>query len=152
MQQSCQSLSAVFVIPVTFGHAHLLALGSSAIVSRDMQFRLSRQIMIQTVLAINGCDCMIGDGNTPEELEAIAVTLLRAAEAIRNQEEGAIECVGNDGTALAFIHVHHCSPTCDIGDVDVPTIEHLACVAGRSERLRTISRSMIDQYRRMSMH
>jgi hypothetical protein len=37
--------------------------------------------MIQTLLAINGQDCMIGDGNTAEELEAIAVTLLRTAEA-----------------------------------------------------------------------
>lgn len=42
--------------------------------------------MIQIVLAINQQDCTIGDGNTAEEYEAIAVTLLRAAEAIRNQE------------------------------------------------------------------
>jgi hypothetical protein len=49
---------------------------------------------MQTVLGINGQDCTIGDGNTVEELEAIAVTLLRAAEAIRNREEGAIECFG----------------------------------------------------------
>jgi len=53
--------------------------------------------MIQTVLSINGQDRMIGDGNTAEELKAIAVTLLRTAEAIRNREEGAIECIGRDG-------------------------------------------------------
>jgi hypothetical protein len=50
----------------------------------EVQFHpmaLRRQTMIQTLLAINGQDCMIGDGNTAEELEAIAVTLLRTAEA-----------------------------------------------------------------------
>ncbi len=107
--------------------------------------------MIQTVLAINGQDCMIGDGNTPEELEAIAVTLLRAAEAIRNQEEGAIECTGNDGQPLAYAHVHHCGPVCSLEGSDVSTIEHLACLVGGSKPLRAISQSMIDEYRRMSV-
>jgi hypothetical protein len=107
--------------------------------------------MIQTVLAINGYDCMIGDGNTPEELEAIAVTLLRAAEAIRNREEGAIDCTGKDGQLLAYAHVHHCGPACTLEGSDVPTIEHLACLAGDSKPLHAISHSMIDEYRRMSL-
>ena len=47
--------------------------------------------MIQTALAINGHGCTIADGNTAEEYEAIAVTLLRTAEAIRNREEGRVE-------------------------------------------------------------
>jgi hypothetical protein len=38
--------------------------------------------MMQISLAINGHDCTTGDGNMPEEYEAIAVTLLRTAEAI----------------------------------------------------------------------
>ena len=107
--------------------------------------------MIQNVLAINGHDCMIGDGNTPEELEAIAVTLLRTAEAIRNQEEGAIECIGKDGQLIAYAHVHHCGPTCSLDGSDVPTIEHLACLLGDSKPLRAISQSMIEEYRRMSV-
>jgi hypothetical protein len=107
--------------------------------------------MIQTVLAINGQDCMIGDGNTAEELEAIAVTLLRAAEAIRNREEGAIECVGKDGQMLVYAHVHHCGPTCNFDGSEVPTIEHLACLGRDSKPLHAISRSMIDEYRRMSV-
>jgi hypothetical protein len=107
--------------------------------------------MIQTVLAINGQDCMIGDGNTAEELEAIAVTLLRTAEAIRNREEGAIECIRKDGQTLAYAHVYHCGPACNLEGSDVPTIEHLACMAGDSKTLHAISHSMIDEYRRMSM-
>lgn len=95
--------------------------------------------MIQTVLAINGCDCMIGDGNTPEELEAIAVTLLRAAEAIRNQEEDAIECVGNgpaqsslSSTSIIVVRrVRQATLTC-------PALNTWPCVARRSEPLAPI--------------
>lgn len=108
--------------------------------------------MIETVLGINGQDCTIGDGNIPEELEAIAVTLLRAAQAIRSQEEGTIECVGSSGQALAFVHVHHCGPTCNGGEVDAPVIEHVACLAHRSDPLHAVSQSMIEQYCRMSAH
>jgi hypothetical protein len=111
---------------------------------------LEVKTMIQTVLGINGEDCTIGDGNTAEELEAIAVTLLRTAEAIRNQEEGAIECVGSDGQLIAYAHVHHCGPTCNLEDSGVPTIERLACLAGNSKPLQAICRSMIDQHRRAS--
>lgn len=107
--------------------------------------------MIQTALGINGEDCTTGDGNTAEELEAIAVALLRAAEAIRNREEGAIECTGKEGQVLAYVHIHHCGPTCNLEGSDVPTIERLACLAGDSKPLRTIGRSMIEEYRRTSV-
>ena len=69
--------------------------------------------MTQTVLAMNGQDCTIGDGNTPEDYEAIAVALLRAAEATRNREEGRVECFGQDGQVLASVLIHHCGPACD---------------------------------------
>jgi hypothetical protein len=46
--------------------------------------------MIQTALGINGYHCTFCDGNTAEEYEAIAVALLRTAEAIRNGEEGRV--------------------------------------------------------------
>ena len=49
--------------------------------------------MIQTAFGINGYDCTLGDGNTAEEYEAITVALLRTAEAIRNGEEGRVECL-----------------------------------------------------------
>lgn len=67
--------------------------------------------MTEIVLAINEQDCSSDDGNTAEEFEAIAVTLLRAAAAIRNQEEGKLECFGHDGKALAWVHLHACGPT-----------------------------------------
>ena len=51
----------------------------------------------------SGRDCLLGKLRcTAEELEAIAVTLLRAAEVIRNREEGAIECVGGAFRATAL--------------------------------------------------
>ena len=109
--------------------------------------------MVQTVLAINGQDCTIACGNTPEEYEAIAVTLLRTAEAIRNGEEGRIECLGNDGNVLASVLVHDCDDAC--GDdtlADVPTIEQVGCIGGRGQSLHAISKAMIEQYRRASCH
>ena len=48
--------------------------------------------MTEIVLAINEQDCTSDGSNTAEEFEAVAVTLLRAAEALRNQEEGKLEC------------------------------------------------------------
>jgi len=69
--------------------------------------------MIQTAVGINGNDCTFGDGNTAEEYEAIAVALLRTAEAIRNGEEGRVECLGQDGKVLASVLIHHCGPACD---------------------------------------
>ncbi|MGC2057040.1 MAG: hypothetical protein WA653_02210 [Candidatus Sulfotelmatobacter sp.] len=107
--------------------------------------------MIQTVLAINGQGCMIGGGNTAEELEAIAVTLLRTAAAIRNREEGAIECIGRDGQTLAYAHVRHCGPACNLEGSAVPTIEHLACMAGDSKTVHAISRSASGKCRRLNV-
>ncbi|MGD1079671.1 MAG: hypothetical protein ABR881_15215 [Candidatus Sulfotelmatobacter sp.] len=105
--------------------------------------------MIQTALGINGYDCMFCDGNTAEEYEAIAVALLRTAEAIRNGEEGRVECLGKDGKVLASVLIHHCGPECD-EDVlaDAATIEEFTSVGSSGSSLRVISRSMIEQYRR----
>lgn len=49
--------------------------------------------MTEIVVAINAQDCTGDDGNTAEEFEAIAATLLRAAEVLRNQ--GKLECFGH---------------------------------------------------------
>ena len=106
--------------------------------------------MIQTALAINGLDCTPDNGNTPEEYEAIAVTLLRTAEAIRNREAGRFECRGEGAKLLASVLVHECGPDCDGDITDVPTIERLACVHEHTVSLRAVSLSMIDEYRRAS--
>lgn len=107
--------------------------------------------MIQIVLAINEQDCTRDDGNTAEEYEAIAVTLLRTAEAIRNREEGKLECFGHDGKALAWVHLHTCGPKCsDDGLADPPAIARFDSVREPNESLRALSLSMIEQYRRLS--
>src|SRR2546422_9177052 len=100
--------------------------------------------MIQTALAINGLDCTIDAGNTPEEYEAIAVMLLRTAEAIRNREEGRFECLRERDRVLASVLVHHCGPSCERDPLDLPTIEQLACVSEQRLSLRALSLSMID--------
>lgn len=111
--------------------------------------------MLQTALGINGQDCTSGDGNTAVELEAIAITLLRAAEGIRNREEGTIECVARDGHALAFVHLHDCGMTCKLErsyleDADTPALERVVPLPGDSGELRAMTRAMIDQYRKIS--
>ena len=107
--------------------------------------------MIQTAFGINGNDCTFGDGNTAEEYEAIAVALLRTAEAIRNREEGRVECLGKDGKVLASVLIHHCGPECDEDALaDAVTIEEFIWVGSSGSSLRAISRSMIEQYRRAS--
>ena|SRR6266446_6541422 len=107
--------------------------------------------MIQISLAINGHDCATGDGNTAEEYEAIAVALLRTAEAIRNREKGRVECLGKDGKVLASVLVHNCGPACDDDALAaVATIEQVTCVGDDCPSLYAMSRSMIDQYRRAS--
>jgi hypothetical protein len=50
-----------------------------------------RGTAVQIVLSINGQDCTIGDGNTAEELEAIAVGLLRTAQALHKHDIGVVE-------------------------------------------------------------
>jgi hypothetical protein len=110
---------------------------------------------MQTSLGINGQDCTLNDGNTAAELEAIAITLLRAAEAIRNREEGTIECVAGDGQALAFVHLHDCGMSCELEenalqDPNVPALERMVCFAGDSSEFHAMARKMIDQYRKIS--
>src|SRR5271157_2249945 len=107
--------------------------------------------MTQIVLAINEQDCTRGDGNTAEEFEAVAVTLLRAAEAIRNQEEGKLECFGHDGKALAWVHLHTCGPDCNEDALaDPPAIARFDSMSEPNQSLRALSLSMIEQYRRLS--
>ena len=107
--------------------------------------------MMQSALAINGQDCTTGSGNTAEEYEAIAVTLLRAAEAIRNREEGRLECLGHNGKLLAWVHLHVCGPSCDEHTLDeLPTIERFESVPEHRQSLRTVSLRTIEQYRRMA--
>ena len=111
--------------------------------------------MLQTSLGINGQDCTLKDGNAATELEAIAITLLRAAEGIRNREEGTIECIGRDGHALALVHLHDCGMTCELErmtleDADAPALERLVCLTGDSSELRAMAHAMIDRYRKIS--
>jgi hypothetical protein len=107
--------------------------------------------MIQTAFEINGYDCTLGNSNTAEEYEAIAVALLRTAEAIRNREEGRVECFGHDGKMLASVRIHHCGPQCDEDALaNAATIEEVTCVRSSGSSLRAVSRSMIDEYRRAS--
>src|SRR5258708_17723229 len=105
--------------------------------------------MIQTTLAINELDYTLGKGNTPEEYEAIAVTLLRAAQAIRNREEGRVQCLGVDGRVLASVFVHSCDTTCYLeDDTEPPIIEELPCTSEKQDFVSAISQSMIDPFRR----
>jgi hypothetical protein len=107
--------------------------------------------MIQTTLGINGNDCTIGDGNTAEEYEAIAIALLRTAEGIRKGEEGRVECLAHDGKILASVLIHHCGPECDEEALADPVmIEEVTCVRSSGSSLRAISQSMVDEYRRAS--
>jgi hypothetical protein len=116
-----------------------------------LQANIRGEIMIQTAFGINGNDCTFGDGNTAEEYEAIAVALLRTAEAIRSGEEGRVECFGHDGKMLASVLIHHCGPHCDEDTLaNAATIEEVTCVRSSGSSLRAISRSMIDEYCRAS--
>lgn len=110
---------------------------------------------MQTSLGINGQDCTLSNGNSASELEAIAITLLRAAEAIRNREEGTIECLAGDGHALAFIHLHDCDMSCALEESaleesNTPALERLVCFTGDSSEFHALTHSAIDQYRRIS--
>jgi len=92
--------------------------------------------MTEIVLAINEQDCTSDGSNTAEEFEAVAVTLLRAAEALRNQEEGKLECFGFDGKALAYVHFHTCGPECNEEALANPP------AIGRFESMRESSQSL----------
>jgi hypothetical protein len=108
--------------------------------------------MTEIVLAINEQDCT-SDGavNTAEEFEAIAVTFLRAAEALRNQEEGKLECFSHDGKPLAWVHLHTCGPDCNEAALaNRPAIARFDSMGEHNESLRALSLSMIERYRRLS--
>jgi hypothetical protein len=108
--------------------------------------------MTDVVLALNEQDCTSDDGNTAEEFEAIAVTFLRAAEAIRNGEEGKLECFGRDGKALVWVHLHTCGPECNEQVLEnPPAIARFDSIREPSQPLRALSLSMIEQYRRLSI-
>jgi hypothetical protein len=109
--------------------------------------------MIDTALSINGQDCTSSYGNTPEEYEAIAVTLFRVAQAIRDREHGIVQCLGKDGPALVSVIVHNRELSPDGAEVQFPIIETLHC-GSESESpslLRNMSCSLIDQYRLAKM-
>ena len=98
--------------------------------------------MTEIVLATNEQDCARDGGNTAEEFEAIAVTLLRAAEAIRNQEEG---------KALSWVRLHTCGPDCNQHALaNPPAIARFDAMPEPNPSLRPLSLSMIEQYRRLS--
>lgn len=107
--------------------------------------------MAEIVLAINEQDCTPDQSNTAEEFEAVAVTRLRAAEAIRNQEEGKLECFGTNGKALAWVHLHTCGPNCtEEAFANPPAIARFDVLREQNPSLRGLSWSMIEQYRRLS--
>jgi len=87
----------------------------------------------------------------PKSMRPLQSALLRTAEAIRNREEGRVECLGRDGKVLASVLIHHCGPECDEDALANPApIEEVTCVDDSGSSLRAISRSMVDQYRRAS--
>ncbi len=55
---------------------------------RSRKPKLPRTLKPYCRKGINGGDCTLGNGNTAEELEAIAVGLLRAAQVVRKEEFG----------------------------------------------------------------
>ena len=106
--------------------------------------------MLQTVLSVNGQDSTLGYGNSAEEFEAIAVMLLRAAQAIRNGEEGSLDCFGKDEACLVHVSVHHCpgdSCPVDETDEDPPQIEEWMYVPEARPLLAKLYESLIEEYR-----
>ena len=106
--------------------------------------------MVQTAIWINNQDCTTGDGNSPEEYEAIAVMLLRAAQAVRNLEEGRLECLRERDESLLDITVHHCpGDPCPLELERIrPTIEKWRYLPEPPEPLRKLFESLIEEYRR----
>ncbi len=110
--------------------------------------------MIETALSINGQDCTTGPGNTPEEYEAIAATLLRLAQAVREQEHGTIQCLGLNGRILVSAIVHNRALTRNGKEPEFPIIEQLHCndhPLDRSVSFRNMSRLMIDHFRQLNV-
>jgi hypothetical protein len=108
--------------------------------------------MIEVALAVNGQDCT-GLGNTPEEIEAIAATLLRVAQAVREGNHGQIRCLTGDRRTLVSAIVHNRALTRNGDEPEFPLIEELHCTQGRPDRaaaFRNISRPVIDHFRQVS--
>ena len=107
--------------------------------------------MIEVALAVNGQDCT-GLGNTAEEIEAIAATLLRVAQAVRERNHGQIRCLTDNGRTLVSAIVHNRALVRD-GEPEFPVIEELHCIQGRPDRDATfhnISRPVIDHFRQVN--
>jgi hypothetical protein len=79
------------------------------------------------------------------------VTFLRAAGALRNHEEGNLECFAHDGKPLALVHLHTCGPDCNEEALaNPPAIARFDSMGEPNESLRALSLSIIEQYRRLS--
>ncbi len=100
-----------------------------------------RELPVQVVLWINGGDCTEGDGNTAEELEAIAVGLLRAAQVVRKQDFGAIEVTDR----LLRARITPDKPEYD--ELEPPILEEFRAVDVGLE-FRQMAHRLIDCYRR----
>jgi len=102
--------------------------------------------MIETALAVNGQDCTNGGGNTPEEYEAIAVTLLRVAQAIRDREHGLIQCLSKDGRTLASVIVHNREFAPDEIELQFPSIETLHCIGQPDGQQNQTKREFLSEW------
>ncbi len=100
-----------------------------------------RELPVQVVLWINGGDCTLGNGNTAEELEAIAVGLLRAAQAVRKQDFGAIEVADR----LLRARITPDKPEYD--ELDPPILEEFKAVDAGPE-FRQMADQLIECHRR----
>jgi hypothetical protein len=105
--------------------------------------------MIETALVVNGQDCTNGCGNTPEEYEAIAITLFRIAQAIRQREHGLIQCLKKDGGILVSVIVHNRELTSNEDDIEFPIIETLHCTGelNNTHLLSSASPSLMENNR-----
>jgi hypothetical protein len=110
--------------------------------------------MIETALSVNGQDCTNGAGNSTEEYEAMAATLLRVAQAIREQDNGIIQCLSKDGRVLVSAIVDNRKPVHNGTEPEFPTIEQLRSLDEQRDlgiSFRDMSRSIIDHYRQMNI-
>ena len=108
--------------------------------------------MIETALSVNGQDCSGVPGNTPEEFEAMAATMLRVAQAIREKANGTIKCLNRDGRALVSALLHNRSLAHNGGELDFPIIEELHCIDDPPDAaaFQTISESLIHHFRQVN--
>jgi hypothetical protein len=110
--------------------------------------------MIETAISVNGQDCTRGSGNTPEEYEAMAATLLRVAQAIREHDHGKIRCLTADGRVLLSAIILNRDLLGNGSEPEFPPIEELHCAqesADRAVAFRNVSRSMIDHFRQLNV-